>query len=119
MKRPFKNNGAPKTNNAKLTEKQTQFLIILVDHNPCITVSMAREQLCNMVQGLSISESGLRKHMKEEIRLSLENSSIYTMDRDVTRTIELRYKIMTEWRVAGVDFQKNCMFIDEAGFNSH
>jgi thymidine kinase len=41
------------------------------------------------------------------------------MDRDVTRTIELRYKIITEWKAAGADFQKNCVFIDEAGFNSH
>ncbi|ORE06297.1 hypothetical protein BCV72DRAFT_207675 [Rhizopus microsporus var. microsporus] len=80
---------------------------------------MAGEQLCNMLHGLSISESGLRKHMKEKIRLSLKNSSIYIMDRDVTRTIELRYKIITEWKAVGVDFQKNCVFINEAGFNSH
>jgi hypothetical protein len=58
---------------------------------------MTREQLCNMFQGLSISEGGLRKHVKEKIRLSLKNSSIYTMDRDVTRTIELRYKMESGW----------------------
>jgi hypothetical protein len=80
VNRPSKNDGTPKTNNAKLTQKHTQFLISLVDQNPCITVNMAREQLCSMFQGLSIFESGLRKHMNEEIRLSLENSSIYTMN---------------------------------------
>ncbi|PHZ12081.1 uncharacterized protein RHIMIDRAFT_237897 [Rhizopus microsporus ATCC 52813] len=85
MKRPSKNNRTPKTNNTKLTQKHTQFLIGLVDQNSCITVNMAREQLCNMFQGLIISESGLRKHMKEKIRLSLKNSSIYTMDRNATR----------------------------------
>jgi hypothetical protein len=72
MKRPSKKYGTSKTNNAKLTQKHTQFLISLVDQNPCITVNMAREQLCNMVQSLSISESGLRKHMTEKIRLSLK-----------------------------------------------
>ncbi|ORE04351.1 hypothetical protein BCV72DRAFT_184256, partial [Rhizopus microsporus var. microsporus] len=80
---------------------------------------MAREQLCNMFQGLSISESSLRKHMKEKIRLSLKNSSIYTMDRDVTRAIELRYKIITERKATGAGFQKNYVFIDEAECNSY
>ncbi|CEG81728.1 hypothetical protein RMATCC62417_15893 [Rhizopus microsporus] len=90
VKRPSKSNGTPKTNNAKLTQKHTQFLISLVDQNPCITVNMAREQFCNMFQGLRISESSLRKHMKEKISLPLKNSSICAVHRDATRTIELR-----------------------------
>ena len=57
--------------------------------------------------------------MKEKIRLFLKSSSVHTMDRDATRNIEFRYKIITEWKAAGVDFQNNCVFIDEAGFNSH
>ncbi|CEI87640.1 hypothetical protein RMCBS344292_02050 [Rhizopus microsporus] len=75
MKRPFNNNGTLRTNDSKLTQKHTQFLISLVDQNPCITVNTAREQLCNMFQSLSISESGLRKPMKEKIRLFLKIKS--------------------------------------------
>lgn len=37
----------------------------------------------------------------------------------MNKTIELPYKITTEWKAAGFDFQKNCMFINEVGFNSH
>jgi|JXWR01.1.fsa_nt_gb hypothetical protein len=28
------------------------------------------------------------------------------MDRDIERTIQLRYKMITEWKAVGVDFQK-------------
>ncbi|CEG78601.1 hypothetical protein RMATCC62417_13180 [Rhizopus microsporus] len=35
------------------------------------------------------------------------------------RTIELRYKIITKWKATRIDFQKNCVFIEEVGFNSH
>ncbi|KAI8094820.1 uncharacterized protein B0P05DRAFT_461771, partial [Gilbertella persicaria] len=120
IKRPSKvNKFVPKANNIKIKEEHTRFLSCLVDSNPCVTVSMAKEELCKLFEDLQISESGLRKHMTEKIRLSLKNSSLYTMNRDTNRTMGLRYKIITEWKAAGVDFQKNCVFIDEAGFNSH
>lgn len=120
IKRPSKvNKFVPKANNIKIKEEHTRFLIGLVDSNPCVTVSMAKEELCKLFEDLQISESGLHKHMTEKIRLSLKNSSLCTMDRDTNRTIGLRYKIITEWKAAGVDFQKNCVFIDEAEFNSH
>jgi hypothetical protein len=80
---------------------------------------MAKEELCILLQGIGMFESRLRKYMIKKIRLSLKNSSLYTMDRDTNRTIWLLYKIITEWKAVGVDFQKNCVFIDEAGFNSH
>lgn len=95
------------------------FLTDLIDKNPCITVNMATEELCQMLQGLRISESVLRKHMKEKVRLALKSSSIYPMDKDATRIIGLHYKIITECKAVEVDFQNNSVFIDKAGFNSH
>lgn len=120
IKRPLKvNKFVPKANNIKIKEQPTRFLIGLIDSNPCVTVSMTKEELCKLYEDLQISESGLRKHMTEKIRLSLKNSSLYTIDRDTHRKIGLRYDIITEWNAAGVDFQKNCVIIDKAGFNSH
>ncbi|KAG1137015.1 hypothetical protein G6F37_011905 [Rhizopus arrhizus] len=54
-----------------------------------------------------------------KVRLFLKSSHTHTMNRDTGRTIQLRYKIITESKDTGVDFQKNCVFIDESGFNSH
>ncbi|KAG0739549.1 hypothetical protein G6F16_011575 [Rhizopus arrhizus] len=118
-KRTSKINGAVRANNVKLKQEHTDFLVELVDKNPYVTVDIAREELCRLFSDLEISASGLSKHMKEKVRLSLKTPHTYTMERDAPRTIKLRHQIITEWKAAGVDFQKNCVFIDEAGFNSH
>lgn len=57
--------------------------------------------------------------MVEKIRLSLKDSHVYTMERDAKRTLDLRFNVITAWKAAGVDFQTNCVFMDEAGFNAH
>ncbi|CAO3613448.1 unnamed protein product [Cunninghamella echinulata] len=41
------------------------------------------------------------------------------MGRDSPRTIGLRFNIITEWKIVGIDFMKNRVSIDEAGFYSH
>lgn len=40
------------------------------------------------------------------------------MDRDIPRTLKKRFDIISEWKAMGVDFLKNCVFVDEAGFHS-
>jgi thymidine kinase len=48
----------------------------------------------------------------------LKNASKYTEERNSVRTIDFRFDIVSQWKEAGVDFQRNCVFIDEAGFHS-
>jgi hypothetical protein len=50
--------------------------------------------------------------------LTLKQASKCTIERDTPRKLNLRYGITNKWIEAGVDFQKNCVFIDEAGFHS-
>ncbi|CEP10225.1 hypothetical protein [Parasitella parasitica] len=110
-KRTSKINGAVRANNVKLKQEHTDFLVELVDKNPCVTVDIAREELCRLFSDLETSASGLSKHMKEKVRLSLKTPHTYTMERDAPRTIKLRHQIISEWKAAGVVFQKNCVFI--------
>ncbi|KAG2203646.1 hypothetical protein INT47_011740, partial [Mucor saturninus] len=34
-----------------------------------------------------------------------------------TRSIELRFIIVSQWKAAGVSFSENCVFVDKVGFN--
>lgn len=102
----------------KLFEEHSKFLIDLFDKKPTTTLEVAREELCKNFDGLEISIRGLHKHITEKCWLSLKNATKYTRERDSPRTISLRNKIVSEWKRVGVDFQKNCVFIDEAGFHS-
>ncbi|ORE15473.1 hypothetical protein BCV71DRAFT_185268, partial [Rhizopus microsporus] len=42
-----------------------------------------------------------------------------TMQLDAARIIKLCFNIITEWKATGMGFQKSCVFISEAGLNSH
>ncbi|ORE16689.1 hypothetical protein BCV71DRAFT_265417 [Rhizopus microsporus] len=42
----------------------------------------------------------------------------YSLDRDTERTILLRHEIVSKWVEIGIGFQKNRVFIDEAGFHT-
>lgn len=99
-KKPSKIGGAVKANNCKIKQEHTEFLVDLVDKNPCVTVNQAREELCQLFEDLDISASGLSKHMKEKIRLSLKDARTYNMERDALRTTKLRFNIITEWKAA-------------------
>ncbi|KAI9468057.1 hypothetical protein BDB00DRAFT_777421 [Zychaea mexicana] len=105
--------------NTKLEDKHTFFLIDLIDKNPCITIIEAKEDLCSKFSDLSITASGVNKHMKGKCGLSLKESKLYTLTRDAPRTLKLRFDIIMQWKATGVDYMANCVFIDESGFNAH
>lgn len=102
----------------KLFPDHSEFLIQLFDRNPSTVLEEARIQLCEAFPGLNISITALYKHIREKCALSLKQASKYTAERDAQRTLDLRFDIIARWKVAGVDFQSNCVFVDEAGFHT-
>ncbi|CEP15290.1 hypothetical protein [Parasitella parasitica] len=109
-----------KTNNKskKLFPEHSSFLIALFDQNPSIVLEEAKIKLCEAFPGLEISITGLYMHIREKCALTLKQATKYTAERDSPRTLQLRFDIITQWKAAGVDFQKNCVFVDEAGFHT-
>ncbi|KAG1377539.1 hypothetical protein G6F61_006637 [Rhizopus arrhizus] len=73
---------------------------------------------CSKFEGLSISSSAVRNHIVNHCKISLKNVKPYKLERDSDRTIRLRFEFINAWKAIGVDYMKNCMFVDEAGFNS-
>lgn len=110
-----KNRGTPQ----KLFDEHATALTKIFDSNPSCTLGLAAVELANQFDGLTVSLPTLWEFITEKCAMSLKQATVYTAERDSSRTIELRHKIVSEWKAAGVDFKKNCVFIDEAGFNSH
>ncbi|KAG0782662.1 hypothetical protein G6F16_006659 [Rhizopus arrhizus] len=73
----------------KIFPEHTRFLVSYFDEHPSSHLEMAR--------GAPIG------HFEE---------------RDSERILRLRQELVSKWKEIGVDFQKNCVFIDESGFNS-
>ncbi|CEP10623.1 hypothetical protein [Parasitella parasitica] len=113
------NNPRKSQNRAKqLFSDHFEFLIKLFDSNPSIVLEEARFKLCEAFPGLEISITALYKHIVEKCALSLKQASKYTAERDAPRKIKLRFDIITQWKAVGVDFKRNCVFVDEAGFHT-
>lgn len=102
----------------KLFPEHTAFLIELFDTNPSLVLEEVRQKLCEKFTGLEISIPGLYKHIADKCCITLKQATKYTMERDALRTVELRFSIVSQWKAAGVNFSENCVFVDEAGFNS-
>lgn len=115
---------APKAKNRgtkqKLFSQHTLFLIQYLDSHKSTTLGLAREVLLKQFPGLEdISIPSLWKHVTVDYAFSLKRASLYNEERDVERTLRLRHEVVSKWKEIGVDFQKNCVFVDEAGFNTH
>jgi transposase len=102
----------------KFSPEHSAFLIQLIDDNPSITLGGAREELYKKFEGMDVSLMGFYKHLVEKCNISLKQASKYTLQKDSPRTLNLRFEVITQWKSIGVDFQKNCVFVDEAGFHT-
>lgn len=119
IKRKPKVNSNAKLKNTKLNSEHTAFLIEQIDKYFYVTITDVSKPLCSKLDGLSISTSAVRNHMVKYCKASLKNVIPYDIEKDSDRTIQLRFEFINAWKAAGVDYMKNCVCVDEAGFNSH
>lgn len=113
---PGNNPGRTNKKSKKLFPKHSTFLIDLFDKSPSTALEEAKTKFCEIFSILEISIRGLYKPIREKCALSSKQATKYTADRDAPMTIQLRFNIVTQWKEAGIDFQKNCVFVDDAGF---
>ena len=104
----------------KLTEAHTQFLLDYIDKHPTSILEDIRQKLCGTFTGLSISVSALHRHLVQKCRLTLKKLEKLPAARNADRVINLRKEKVEEWEaMQDLDFARNCVFIDESGFNLH
>ncbi|GAA5817579.1 hypothetical protein MFLAVUS_011127 [Mucor flavus] len=102
-------------------------LVLLADETTVPRVEIVSNQLNNSEEEVlyEISEEGPIDNTKDpslieesiKIKQSLKYAYTYSMKRDSPRIIKIRFHIISQWKAAGVVFQKSCVFIDEAKFH--
>jgi hypothetical protein len=102
-----------------LREEHTQFLVNYIDLNATSTVDLAYDELFKAFPSLKISVNAVYKHMRTKCNLSLKRAEILREERDSDTTIRKRKLYIEKCKENNDDYQKNCVFIDEAGFNLH
>jgi transposase len=105
---------------AKLTEEHSKFLVDYIEKNTTAILDELKLKLCEKFEGLKISISAIHRHLVHKHNITLKKLEKIPAARNSDRVIALRKAIIEQYKSeADMDFSKNCVFIDEAGFNLH
>lgn len=104
----------------QLNNTHIRFIIDIIDRWTPTSLAATSEQVLAEFPGIKISKTPFYRFVRQHYRLSIKRLEPFVERRSSTRTIELRYNIVTAWlQDPNMDFEANCIFIDEAGFNLH
>jgi transposase len=101
----------------QLTEEHKQHLINYFDENPQGYIVEAVESLTKEFENLEIKKTRVNEFMKNECNLSFKKATFWPEARQSTAKISARLEWAKKWSQADLEFTKNCVFIDESGFN--
>lgn len=105
-----------KYGNQKLFQAHTIFFLDLYEKHPDATLNEARKAVMDAFLGLEITISAISKHCN----LTMKKLEKLPAARNSPATLEKRKEKVLQWmEIPGFDYLKNCVFIDEAGFNMH
>ena len=99
-----------------LSEDHKNYLKELVLSDPTVTVDFLLNKLRSTFEGVKASESTIYNFLIKVCKFSLKRLSKWSMRRDLPELKQQRF----EWALENkdkIDLEKNCVFIDEAGFN--
>ncbi|CEI89974.1 hypothetical protein RMCBS344292_04310 [Rhizopus microsporus] len=110
-----------------LTEKRGRKPLLNANHkeyleksfgeNPSVTIDQAMDSLTNQFEDLKVSKQTVRDFMVNECALSFKKVYFYPTERNSLEKIQQRYEWVINWSKTDLDYQSNCVFIDEAAFN--
>lgn len=105
----------------KLDPRHTDFLCDFYVKNPEVVLWQARDSLLQVFPEIeSISLSGLQKHLVQYAFLTLKKLERIVTARAALSNFNQRRAKVLDWKAdENTDWQSNCVFIDEAGFNMH
>ncbi|KAG1488698.1 hypothetical protein G6F46_012114 [Rhizopus delemar] len=102
---------------ALLNDIHKDYLISLVDEKPSIVLDEMMGSLTAAFADLKISKSSLHEFVTENCRISLKRAHFHSIERNSPQKIEERHQWVKQWEKTDLDFESNCVFIDEAAFH--
>ena len=102
---------------ALLQDEHKKHLINFFDENNQATIQDAVEELMNKFSGLEIKKSRVHEFMKDECNLSMKKATFWPEARNSEDNLQKRLQWVMKWSQTDMDFFKNCIFIDESGFD--
>ncbi|KAG1452568.1 hypothetical protein G6F46_012474 [Rhizopus delemar] len=105
---------------SNLTEEHSKFLVDYAKKNSTAVLDELKLKFCEKFEGLKISISAIHRHLVHKHNTTLKKLEKIPAARNSDRVIALRKAIIEQYTSdTDMDFPKNCVFINETGFNLH
>ncbi|KAG1139787.1 hypothetical protein G6F37_009497 [Rhizopus arrhizus] len=101
---------------AVLNDIHKNYLTNLVGVKSSIVLDEMMKSLTKFTD-LKISKNSLHEFVTEKCRISLKRAHFHSIERNNPQKIEERYQWVKQWEKTDLDFESNCVFIDEAAFH--
>ena len=98
-------------------EDHKRHLINFFDEDASATIQDAVDDLTSSFAGLEIKKSRVAEFMKEECNPSIKVVTRHPAARNREENLQARADWVNQWTQNGMDYLKNCIFIDESGFD--
>ncbi|KAG1396024.1 hypothetical protein G6F60_009883 [Rhizopus arrhizus] len=112
-KKSEKNVGRPHT----FTEEHEEYIQEIVKKDPQLCAVDIIDSLTSKFEDFSISKSQMNHHLKNNMFITVKKPTFEAKIRNSDDNLQTRYEWFMKWKDSDIDFEKNCVFIDEAGFN--
>jgi transposase len=110
----FEENSGPKSS---FTTKHNEHLQGLLDNDPQLFSDDIMKSLTEQFEGFTISKSQLNNHLRNTMLITIKKPLFEPEIRNSPENMETRFEWFMKWKDFNLDFTKNCVFIDEAGFH--
>lgn len=117
-----KKRGGCRQKNIKIHEEHSQFIQDILDEDCTLTLGLMRDRLFEkfpLLREQDLDPSTLYKHIIKNIGFTLKRTKPVEEKRNTPSTIAKRKAYVDNMPIDGVSYKTNCIFLDEAGFNSN
>lgn len=107
-------NSGPKSS---FTTKHNEYMQGLLDNDPQLFSDDIMKSLAEQFEGFTISKSQLNNQLRNTMLITIKKPLFEPEIRNSSENMQTRFEWFMKWKNSDLDFTKNCVFIDEAGFH--
>lgn len=101
----------------KFNEEHKKFLVDLIEEQASLVLDEMMGNLTAQFTGLKVSKTALYNFATEKCSISFKKAHFHSVERNSPQKIEKRYQWVQGYMKTDLNYNTNCIFIDESAFH--
>ncbi|RCH80243.1 hypothetical protein CU097_002742 [Rhizopus azygosporus] len=99
------------------TTAHNEYINELLDNDPRLVSDDITGSLTKKSEDFTISKSQFNNHLRNTMFITIKKPVFEAEVRNSAENLQTRYEWFMKWKGSDLDYTRNCILIDEAGFN--